>query len=62
MGRRRFLGSAATNVALARGRRFAGAAAPGLGLGLVELGVELLERVGLVGESGTGVDVRGNGC
>lgn len=33
----------------------------GLRFGLVELGVELLEGVGLVGEPGVGVDVRGYG-
>jgi hypothetical protein len=34
---------------------------PGPVIGFVELGVTLLEGVGLVGESGVGVDVRGDG-
>jgi hypothetical protein len=48
-------------VALGFECRVGGATSAGLVLGFVELFIELLECVGLVGESGVGVDVGGDG-
>ena len=60
-GRGRFLGCGGLGAALGLGCYVGRSTAPGLAVGFVELGVELFEGFGLVGQSGVGVDVRGDG-